>query len=1125
MAGCQYFLGNNGYISGAYFSRNIVLDYSDVIQIGRMGTAYATIVNGGKMFISAGGCADGTKVNSDGIVYVRSGALASNTIINSGGSVYISRGGIASNTTMAGRLDVDGIARGVTVLSGGYLKGRADAALSNTTVSSGGRAFLGGGGGTSAYNMIVKSGGYLEVDGSGGGSAQNAQFYGDQTFGGTVNIVRSDCKMDMQGKMITFAIEERKAGDAAIVNNLGYFTNAAYYVRISENQADGEYKLAQGANNFTGSITVGDGTLDYGTLTINGDDLTHGGNIYSLNQIDGNLTFTIKNITPPIAPVASADVTTLTNGKVTVSAEFSSDSVVREYSLNGKDWSTYEKGIDFLKNGKVYFRGKDAAGNYSDVVEYVVGNIDTADPIAPVASADVTTLTNGKVTVSAEFSSDSVVKEYSLNGREWSVYEKGIDFFENGKIYFRGQDAAGNYSDVVEYVVGNIDTVADSITDEYVFVSSKYTNKINGKKQNGITLIYGTNAFASLKAAGDTSGKKVILLDSKNSGEYVNQGTVSGVVVIPTVKETDNSYSYKANSAPKGTLNLTADTDSTEFIRFATVNVSGAAVGNITGGKESSTEDTKTAVDKKGTVTDTEKTSYTYNANGKFTVLDGSAATVKGYATVNLTGAAVTELAGGNTKETSNSKLVDGETKDQKTISTVNDSVAAGSVTLKNQADADTISGYSNVTLTDSTVGDITNFTSKDSQSETATYDEAKNTVTRKVTVTHTENTAGTLKATNAELGDITGFATVTLQNVSEAGDFSRVSEAGEKYSTVKETLNVKTNKDGSVTGTYSKTETFTCAGKFTATGSTVGGIENFSNVTLDGSAAGAVSNFETAKIVTSGTALWDNMSAYGRPADYDIDSAGWGLTEIETESLNGSVTLKNGASATSITNFKSVTMTASKVGTIENVEKVTVNKGDSAIGSYIGTSGNDTVTIAKGTVLTANQIDLGAEGKDTLAINGTLILTGSADDLPLVEAAKITGKGEIAIIEDLFDDVSVDFANILNVGKTAENFRGTAYENADDSFKKAVKWDGKEEYNGWLGNWDGYTAGSDMADHIKFKAALGDELIVDGISNWTLLDKKGNDIGKEITAAGEYILKLENASYNESHAYTVTLA
>jgi hypothetical protein len=154
----------------------------------------------------------------------------------------------------------------------------------------------------------------------------------------------------------------------------------------------------------------------------------------------------------------------------------------------------------------------------------------------------------------------------------------------------------------------------------------------------------------------------------------------------------------------------------------------------------------------------------------------------------------------------------------------------------------------------------------------------------------------------------------------------------GDKYSTIKETLTVKTNKDGSVTGTYNKTETFTRAGKFTATGATVGDIENFSNVTLDGSTVEDISNFTMAKVVTKGTASWDNMSAYGRPADYDIDLAGWELTEIETESLNGSVTLKNGASASSITNFKSLTMTASTAGTIENVSKITIKKGDNVI-------------------------------------------------------------------------------------------------------------------------------------------------------------------------------------------------
>ena len=310
-----------------------------------------------------------------------------------------------------------------------------------------------------------------------------------------------------------------------------------------------------------------------------------------------------------------------------------------------------------------------------------------------------------------------------------------------------------------------------------------------------------------------------------------------------------------------------------------------------------------------------------------------------------------------------------------------------------------------------------------------------------------------------------------------------------------------------------------------------MGDIENYSTVTLDGSKADAISNFVEAKIVTKGTATWENAEAYGRPEDYVLGLDGWDLTVTPTKSLNGAVTLKNGASAVSIENFKSVSMTGSEVGTITNVNKVTVNKGDSAIKSYTGTDANDTFTIAKGAVLTANKIDLGKEAKDTLAINGTLILEGTE-----INAAKITGKGEIAVVDSLFDDLDLDFANILNVGKTAENFRGSAYENADDTARKAVKWDGKAEYNGWLGSWtvskEGSKEGSDTTDHIKFKAQVGDTLTVSDGVDWTLLDKKGNAIDNiggifadgEFAVAGEYIIQLNNKD-KESTAYTITLA
>ena len=922
--------------------------------------------------------------------------------------------------------------------------------------------------------------------------------------------------------------------------------------------------------------------------------------------------YEVKNIDrdAPDTPVADADIKDATNQDVTVTATFSSDSVVKEYSFNNEDWFEYTSGIVFTENGIVYFRGQGVNGRYSYVAEYKVSNIDKIAPEKPVASADITTPTNKIVTVSAVFSTDSVQKQYSFNGSDWFDYTGGVKFANNGMIYFRGIDAAGNISetefvevgnidksapamptvvidpngpaqkamvtinyssdsvvkqykiggvwydytapievernvviyfraedaagnkttgnvsvsnidriapdkpllttvnngsllqqqitifanssDAVEYsidgknwltytadgvtvlangeyyfraidlagnisevaslVVDTIDTVADPGDAEYIFISSKYNEKTTGKKYNGITLTYGENAFSSLEAAGDTTGKTVIHIAGSITGDYLDKGTVAGTTVAPTIKETDNSYSYKAVAAPKGTLSISEDTGSTEFIRFANVNIKGAAVGSVTGGNDSSSEDTKSVKGKNGAVTDTAKYTKNSSAAGKFTAVDGS---------------------------------------------------------------VESVTGYSNVTLTDANVNSIVNNTSKDSRSDSATY--AEGSVKRKVTVTSSESTAGTLKATGSTLEDVTGFATVTLKDVTGEADFKRGI-----YSTIKETLDIKTDKKGLVTGTYSKTETFTRAGKFTATGSVVGDIENFSTVTLDGTQAKAISNTLEAKTVIKDTATWESAEAYGTPEDYDLNLEHFDLENntTTTRTLNGAVTLKNGAYAESITNFKSVTMTGSEVGLIENVSKVTVNKGDSAIGSYIGTKDNDSLTIAKGAVLTANKIDLGAGAKDTLAINGTLILTGTD-----VNAAKITGKGEIAVIDDIYDDLALDFANILNVGETADNFRGTAYESADNSIKKAVKWDGAEVYEGWMGSWEGYKDGSDTVDYVKFKAAAGSVISVEGVEDWTLLDKKGNTIeGNEIAAAGEYIIQLKHEEENSIN-YSITLS
>ena len=165
----------------------------------------------------------------------------------------------------------------------------------------------------------------------------------------------------------------------------------------------------------------------------------------------------------PVKPTAVADVTELTNTDVTVTSSFSEDSEKKEYSLDGETWQAYTEAVKLTENGTVSFRGIDAAGNVSDITSYTVGNIDKVAPVKPTAAADMTADTNGDVHVLASFSEDSVVKEYSLDGQNWQAYMGAVTLTENGSVYFRGTDAAGNISEVTTFEVTNIDKVAPVI--------------------------------------------------------------------------------------------------------------------------------------------------------------------------------------------------------------------------------------------------------------------------------------------------------------------------------------------------------------------------------------------------------------------------------------------------------------------------------------------------------------------------------------------------------------------------------------------------------------------------------------------------------------------------------------
>ena len=310
---------------------------------------------------------------------------------------------------------------------------------------------------------------------------------------------------------------------------------------------------------------------------------------------------------PVVVPPATTDPT---QQDVTVAATFSDDSVTHEYSLDGKTWKAYpeEDGVVMTANGTVYFRGRDEAGNISEVTEYVVSNIDRIPPAKPTASADITDPTQQDVTVAATFSEDSVTKEYSLDGETWKAYpEDGVEMEENGTVYFRSRDEVGNISDVTEYVVSNIDrippakpTVSDvvaagpnSVTVTVVFSDDSVVKEysLDGETweaypESGLGVIADSTVyFHGIDAAGNISDVTECVVDPIESPEAPTASAditdLTNQNVIVTAEFGDDSVT-KEYSLDGETWKAYPEDDGVEMTANGTVYFRGIdAVGNV----------------------------------------------------------------------------------------------------------------------------------------------------------------------------------------------------------------------------------------------------------------------------------------------------------------------------------------------------------------------------------------------------------------------------------------------------------------------------------------------------------------------------------------------------------------
>ncbi|MBQ9087552.1 MAG: AIDA repeat-containing protein [Lentisphaeria bacterium] len=271
--------GGKMIVSSAGEARDTIIDDYGSATVSSGGIAYNTIVDDdGKMFVSSGGLVKGTSVKYGGTLYLRQGTARDTNVR---GYTYISSGGAAYDTTVKGDCDVcsGGLASGLTISSGGVAAVYSGGIASNVDIKADGSAELYGG---TISNVSIENGGRMKLD--------------EGTLSGEINIAEEGILKAGNRSFINFAVAGRSSKSGYLINDISLIQGTPNYsITVAPQQNSGIYKLAANALDFNHSITITDGQINYGRLTINGGALEFNNALYYLTNKNGNLLLTVRS--------------------------------------------------------------------------------------------------------------------------------------------------------------------------------------------------------------------------------------------------------------------------------------------------------------------------------------------------------------------------------------------------------------------------------------------------------------------------------------------------------------------------------------------------------------------------------------------------------------------------------------------------------------------------------------------------------------------------------------------------------------------------------------------------------------------------------------------------------------
>jgi hypothetical protein len=277
---------------------------------------------------------------------------------------------------------------------------------------------------------------------------------------------------------------------ATFVANITAPTNTDINVTINypSDAAIKEYKIGSG---LWTAYTV--------PVVLSGNDTVYARSRDDVGNVSAETSYVVSNI-DKIAPEDAtfvANTIVPTNSDVTVTINYPSDAVVKEYKIGSGSWTAYSAPVVISANDTVYARSQDAAGNVSATTSYDVSNIDKIAPEGATIAADITVRTNSNVTLTITYPSDAAVKEYKIGNGSWTLYTIPIVLSANDTVYARSQDAAGNVSITTSYVVSNINhpPVWNPIGDQTVNEGEQLQFVVSASDPEGDMITYGASGL------------------------------------------------------------------------------------------------------------------------------------------------------------------------------------------------------------------------------------------------------------------------------------------------------------------------------------------------------------------------------------------------------------------------------------------------------------------------------------------------------------------------------------------------------------------------------------------------------------------------------------------------------